>query len=649
MDFARTVDGDFGIIEVGGGPAESDIDEPHSDVLKLVTMTPLPREVIEVGIAAFFDRFHWFVMLLHEPFFVKEAAQILSRTAWKLDELCNIMLLFMVTICGFQCVAKDPSWRGHRILQAHSITANCVIRRLLKEVGVHFYDLLTQSKLEAYQTVMLLEIYNVYFGSLTWARHMVGVPVRVADGLGLQRDKAENMDETTYQVGIRCWNHAIVGELFGAMIYGHPSSLDPEFARFKTLSDLPGDEVAIPSSTLALPILRNKRQPVSMLTFHVLKFQLYRVVQMILQQIKILNLQQAISMQDLRGVVQAVDQAEFRLRNWRESLPAVFDPVQWGQPEPWEALHVDDDQCTPEDQACRWRLALQGIILQVLHDAAVILAHRPLLQCRVSMVDNDQASTNRLEQGPESLKISTEAALRISRRPIHHFRHHLALSFVFMHFFTAGVILCVPPIHLPYSPLASESKSGVLRIITASREMSSANSIARHTDQVLTKLYRKTIQREMDGALRQPGADSSVQNLTPAAMSLDGFDNPVHQTIQADLLRQGATNGPIQLPTVGRESELGPTMTQNRDKVAREPSTLTSEILEQQFGNPTSQPMVSYLQFGSLNRDEPVGYGTLLSEHLDEAFGSFEELYDLNFMAGVTGNMFESEDAFREI
>jgi hypothetical protein len=78
-----------------------------------------------------------------------------------------------------------------------------------------------------------------------------------------------------------------------------------------------------------------------------------------------------------------------------------------------------------------------------------------------------------------------------------------------------------------------------------------------------------------------------------------------------------------------------------RQNVTQPHSNATHEQLEAS----ATQPMVPYLQFGFVNQDEAAGYGPLLSEHLDEAFGAFEQMYDLN-SGGMAGNIFDNENPF---
>ena len=615
MDFAKVLIGDHDIDDVGGDCAPHDHapSVQHSQQhFHLKTMSNLWPEVINAGLEAYFDRFDWFVQLLHEPTFAARAYEILQTSTWAEEELCEVILVLMVAALGFQCASNDGSWYGHQLLKPLNVNAMSMVKSLLTEVGVHFYQVLTQSRIEAYQTVMLLNIYHVYFGSLNFAQHISGIPAQCAHKLGLHRDDVSTLDHISYQVGIRCWNHAVVGELFASMIYGKPTSLDPSFARFRHMTDL--QDQNFPPLTAGLTILKDSSVPLSPLKFHVLKFELYGVIKDHLQATKALELGPRITVHNLTLLVQAVKLAEAKLAKWRSELPPVFDPSHWTGSDPWDDLLVDDLACTAKDRSCRRNLALQGVVLQVLHDSAIIMSHRPLLQCRIS---NSSDLTSALQDIPDSLGVSAAAALRISRIPIGRFEHHLALSFTFMHLFTAGVILCVPPTCLPYSQLASDSKSGVLRIISASRALERTNSIARYTNQLLTKLYQKTIQHEMESALR----NADPETFALASHRRPNNVLPVAWTETSTARRGTNSNVSPSLQVSPAESEYDATLV---------PESCDAADLEgeKQLGldmstlDASAQPAFSYALFDSAQRETFVPY---INDHLEEAFGAFDQ------------------------
>lgn len=223
--------------------------------------------------------------------------------------------------------------------------------------------------------------------------------------------------------------------------------------------------------------------------------------------------------------------------------------------------------------------------------------------------------------------------------------------------------MCIPPIHLPYGELASESKAGVLKIISSSRAVSSMNSIARHTDQVLTKLYRKTIQREMDHALRDPGDQGSP--LLPVKHDSVGNAPPSYANGSRTLRRrppEATSNSPV-MPEM--DDTATASFVNGEYSIGPDNSPLPVTLP----GGPDSStaPVVSYLQFRPQQPFETTG--TFLTEHLDEAFGIFDQsksailqlpippkvlehsdrnlsVYEINFQGGTSNDLFGSERNF---
>jgi len=181
------------------------------------------------------------------------------------------------------------------------------------------------------------------------------------------------------------------------------------------------------------------------------------------------------------------------------------------------------------------------------------------------------------------------------------FNHQLSLSFAFMHFFTAGVILCIPPARQPFTPLAQEAKAGIMRIILASRSLGSSSQIARHIDQLLTALLRITVIREMDNAL---------QNQVPTQGLLGhSTHNPVwdHTTMPEHTSRQSVhdqgTNYPLNHPPLS----------------STDPTSTTAALPQQLLGQGDAQ---FNFDLAAFNDNAGIEFDT----HIDEAFGSFGQM-----------------------
>ncbi|KAK5053685.1 hypothetical protein LTR84_001646 [Exophiala bonariae] len=614
MDFARIVIGGANSFDAGEDLAMPD-DVTHqgasSPEFGLLTMALYPRIVFDVAIDAYFERCDWFVMLMHRPSFTYNTALILDRSAWQQREVCDVVLVLTVTLLGINCAQHDSSWPGHGILASHSLNANSVVQSLLREIGIHFYEVLSKPQIQSFQILMLLTIFHTYFGSFQFAWNISGVPARVASGLGLHREKMEGMDEMTRQVGVRCWNHALVGELFASMIYGRSSTLNPKHTHFRKVERLQ-DEPSLQSTDSTFSIL-DEGKDISIVTFHELKFKLYSVVWEISQMFDSLHLGQSISVKDLRALIFAVKNADENLQKYRDNLPEVFKPYHYGPQTQIEPFRVNWPSATVKGPDARTMIALQSTVLQVLHDSAIIFVHRPLLECRIASPGPNHVLLP--DDVPDSLRICVEAALRISQTDIRNFNHHLALSFLLLQQFAAGVILCVPALCLPYSEISNDAKAGVLRIISASRTFKSINTVARHADYLLTNLYERTMRREMDIALkskeqpergplpRNDSADDGIQ--IQASYRRSHYCDSTSMQVSQD-------SGIIESPNHLIISESGITTHVGS----------TAEVFHQDFNSPDDITM-SFLQLGTNRSDHAID--TSLNEDLEDAFGAFQQ------------------------
>ncbi|KID75912.1 fatty acid catabolic regulatory protein, partial [Metarhizium brunneum ARSEF 3297] len=478
----------------------------------LVTMQCPSPVLLEALIDVYFDRMHWFTLVFHEPSFRQAAKHVLSRTSWHRDELGFVLACLMVSAVGLKCVVRDPSWIGHAMLAEESWDAVTLLEALIKEVRFHLLDLLDDCSIETVQVCSLLGTYYVFHASPTLAWSILGMAVRTAYALTLHCDgdddsaTGKDYDPVVAQVRRRNWNHILVADTFAAMIYGRPVSLDAAFSYVQPLDDL--DDLVLGPGLSKHPLLTANSprsvssRPVSRQTFHELKYYLYDIVREALNRFRLLRLQSPISPAELVSLVEAVQHVRSLLYAWKADLPAVFDTNPTSQ----EAILADLDSIpdlSPEEQKSRRHLSLQINALNVTYNSAVIFIHRPLLEYRVAADSRQALSSETLQVVSESLQLSVNAALEMSRVPVPHLENQFAMSFVLMNFFTAGVILCIPPTTWPLSSIAHEAKAGTLRIIHASRALKPVTPIASHTEQLLTGLLRRSLQQEVDSGLHQ--------------------------------------------------------------------------------------------------------------------------------------------------
>ena len=473
----------------------------------LTTLRPPDAVVMQALFDVYFDRMHWFMSLVHEPSLREAAVSVFSRCAWWRDELGTVLVCLTTSAVGLQCIIQDPSWYGHALLQKACLDPTQLLDSLVKEIKFYLWDLIEDCSIETVQVCSMLSTYNIFHASPALAWHLVGLSVRTAYALSLHCDndvERDQEDPITTQVRRRNWNHILVADTFAATIYGRPLSLDSAFACVQPLGVL--DDTVLGPALSSHPLLAGHPDqdsgPVSLSTFHVIKTRLYDIKRQALNRFRLLRLQNPVSAANLESLVQTVQHIRGLLNAWRAGLPPIFDcdPARRAQ----ILQELKSIPCPIEaDKKAQMQLHLQVKTLHLTYDNALISIHRPLLEYRGSAEHLRELPNENPRVVAESLQISVQAALRMSLVPIEDFEKHFVISFMLMNIFTAGVILCIPPTVWPFSAIANEAKTGILRIIRATRSLTKTNRIALHTEQLLTRLLTLSLQHELDNGLQQ--------------------------------------------------------------------------------------------------------------------------------------------------
>ncbi|KAJ5757979.1 uncharacterized protein N7511_006673 [Penicillium nucicola] len=493
---------DAGRILTGASlPGDIGADNAGDQVWRLQVIDSPPVPVMNVLIDAFFQRMQWFILVFVEPSFRATAERIIGHQEWRREDLGSCMAALVVAAIGLQSALPDADWPGHAILRAHNIDANNMLKGLIAEIRLHLLDTLEDCQIEAVQIPILLSCYYVFHNSPGLAWTVVGMAVRAASALDIQNTSSSDpiMEETRS----RCWNHLIVSDTFTSMVYGRSVSIDhAQVHPLTVVNDLMIDPWVLNHCPVA-----PHDQTIGRDVFHVMKAEVYGIVHDTLVRFRQLRLGPRISDGDLETIAQIVRESDENLRQWRHRVPRIFDFDFWISGG-WEKICQNLQAASEAVKEQAETVFLQAAILQLTYDSALIQIHRSLLERRSRTIYKPVADAIH-----RSLVEATAAALRISQIPVDKFQRHFGASFVSMQQFTAGVILCIQPTFSPFSPAALEAKTGVMKIIRASRAVGYRNRIAKHTEQLLTELLKVTNQRELSRALGN-GTEATVSKDT---------------------------------------------------------------------------------------------------------------------------------------
>ncbi|KXX76431.1 Multidrug resistance regulator 1 [Madurella mycetomatis] len=480
-------------------PGDASSGSPSGPIWELRTMQMPAPSVMEKLIDVYFDRLHWFIWIFHRPSFMNQARDILSASAWRREDLSKILVTLTVAALGLKCAIQNTSPQGLQFLSSVSSDPQLLVDQMIGEVRVHLLDLLDDSCIETVQVTVLLGAFYIFHGSPSLAWAMIGMSVRASYALALHCE-LDSDDEVSTQTRRRCWNHVTVADTFASQIYGRPASLDPAFSNLLPLADMDDTAIDVPAGEHRIQNGAGGGGAVSALTFHWLKYRLYEIIRKTISTFRLLQLNNPMTAEDLQSLIDAVQRVDAQLAEWRKTLPPPLDNgglLDNDSPQGLTLQEFFEDDGKGPSSPLR-RLKLQAWLLQITYDAAIILAHRPLLELRLSSEYRQGIPKSSVDLISRSFDVSVRAALRVSHTPVMQFEHEFCLAFIFVHLFTAGVILCIPPTSHPYSNTAQEAKAGVFRIIRAAKALSPRSQIARHAEQLLSDLLKLSLHREVD-------------------------------------------------------------------------------------------------------------------------------------------------------
>ncbi|KAF5023796.1 hypothetical protein F66182_4152 [Fusarium sp. NRRL 66182] len=554
VDFATSM-----FHDAGGPPTSGDISKiPGHDVpgpsptmrqWTLRTMSLLPSDLMEACLEAYFEYVHWFILLMHEATFVARARELLARDRWSEADRGPALVLLMVVAQGLQCAAHNPDWKGHIMLSRESLQPETLVDALIREVNSHTMELLDDCSIETVQVFILLGTWHIYHGSPRLAWSLIGLAVRSGYALFPFRGTIERSStQVEHEVHRRVWNHLIVADTFAAMIYGRSASLDTKAMPFHRLRELDGETLATSELTV----------DITSMTFHELKVSLYTIIRDALDHFRALRMHRPSSSEAYIHLVESIQQVQSKLEAWRLRVPAAFNSSQ-----------VLLEGLGSDTRAVR-HIVLQADTLLLTYDSAVIFVNRPLLEHHKEA--SGVPANVRRQHGPglrTAFERTLNAALRISRHRVSTFNLEFCSSFLLMNFFTAGAILCFPPMLWPLSDASQKAKSGALRIVSESRKMRGVSRIAEHTESTLTSLLRHSLQQEIE-----KGLNDDVLNFSRAQGNDDTISIPDgHQNFTSSVTMSDAVVPLLQTqPTMGIEVTGGTQPTSQASDIQTAPA-----------------------------------------------------------------------------
>ncbi|OJD37895.1 c6 transcription factor [Diplodia corticola] len=471
------------------------------------------RPVVDFLLEEYFERVHWFSLVIYEPLFRKEYDSVADGLASP-EQKGFLTLLTMV-------VGLAAWYRSQRNAVEEAFLAEdfrAWSSELLRQTELRLFDLMDDSDLTSVQVCILLGSYGVYHGKPNVSFALLGASIKMAQALRLHREPSRG-DPGEIEERKRVWWTIYTWDRFASITYGRPLGINEKDCN-----------VSMPADVLESPCFRYNSSDGGGTLIHYSAYQrelntLYQIASPMIEAIFGTRGGEAASRRDRSNVVAEIDQ---QLRDWHQRLPAhlVLDLNN--------DTHVDT---LAEARAHR----LQALSLQLTYDNIVIVLHRPFFAQQVNYLTrvlpvnlqgSTPGSTLHVADTPQPMAMPGgfnsetwwNAAVRTSRVTELPNLAQLAtethlVAFMAINLFNAAIVMVVCALSDPLSDRAQEAKRNITRIYRLQELLGYRSKLPMQSSVILQDVIRVLLNREAEAML------TSVVGL-PAAGGKGGDQRP---------------------------------------------------------------------------------------------------------------------------
>ncbi|KAH8652660.1 hypothetical protein BGZ60DRAFT_533523 [Tricladium varicosporioides] len=517
---------------------------------------------MDLLINTYFDRVHWFMLVFHQDVFRERFRTLVSRpdiqAANSNKDFSFACTVLIVTAMGLQYTCN---YRKQRLAQL-SVDPKTLLLELLSTIQTVFFDLVAVGSLESVQVCVLVGSFYLFHGYPGPALPIISCGLRIAQGMGLHRRQTSKFISEEYdkEEGNRCWLALFEIDRFCSMIYGLPISFANEDCDMELLVPSPLAIQPLHSQPTSIP-LRN-----SILLFykrHMAEFStiLTEILSKLYRPTPNCNKEHTAPTSSLRSQISSlskkINYLDSKLRDWYRNVHPLLHLD--GDAESKERAYaspeaMDQDIGGHGERFERHVLRMQAITIKFAFENAIIITHRPLLSfqsARSLQDENSQAPSGTKTPNPYRTAIETCRKAALNSAAIGSFSTFeealdtYAASFVGIHIFTAGVVLCLIASFEPMTSQTHEAKAGIQKLMVMQRKLQGRSIIAAQGFEILQKVVSLVVERELqemlgdvrsEGSMTRPRSDEaqhehSSQNISDP-VSIPDISNMGNCTIQ---------------------------------------------------------------------------------------------------------------------
>lgn len=479
---------------------------------KLIALLP-GKEVTNLLVDTYFDRAHWFILVFRQQEFRQKLLQLHEDPSlFRGNDVpsAGFLALLLAVVCiGLQYVGKYRE----SLLRLHGVHKEALQDDIVAVLEESFLAIVSLGSLEAVQTLVLLGTFHLYHCDPAAAWSICGCALRISQALQLHKKWPPFTEmhhhlspEVLRQIEARkrCWWAIYEVETFCCMLYGYRCSILDSDCDMDFLADFPQHALDT-----------NPEIEFTLLAYKGFMSRLSVIVKTALNELYTRRTDSQepgylVAFANRREqLLRSVSNLDRRLALWHADLPIQlrvglagtygYDNVEQSERDVGGSGKIFDQNITQ----------LQAISLELAHQNAKILIHRPLLTYKlynfpaaVQFGESDrsehQDSTDGVHQSSQTCGSAAIQMVEVGNHSAFKFAvRSYAAAFLSTHLFTAGVALCLSAIAAPLTDQASQAKLALRKLFQLLSDPDAEPLASPHVTKILKCLMLAMLEREM--------------------------------------------------------------------------------------------------------------------------------------------------------
>lgn len=528
------------------------ISPAEAELLSIIPSHPVATLLVQ----NYFNKVHWFMLVFHQSDFLESFRQLYEEIHERGQQQPTHVGLGFLSVFTAVCIVSlqylDEEQRKH--LCEWVIVADDLQKKLLNALRMRLLEVVSQGSIEAVQACVLLGSFYLYHGEPELAWPICGCGLRIAQALGLQRQRPQlggtsgppDLDDPgqrAEEARKRCWWAVYEIETTCSMLYGFPLSINDNDCDTQPLNpySLRSNDASWDSTVrqqMGQATLLSHKHAMSQLSVIVKSAltDLYGLCQRRMQMNASSGAANKNRLQELMASVTSLDQ---RLREWHARLPLQLRPASLTNETTGSvegSSQIDGGIVSSEKPFESHLFQLQAISLKVAYENAKILIHRPLLSYRMIVPPTKAANTSipgTSDTCQSSIQVCRDAALEISNigsLPVFQgIADTYAVSFVSLHLLTAAIALSILTTLNPLTQESHDCKMGIRRLMEMQSRLSARSIVAEQGLGILKKLMSLVLTKEMKEMLDFSRPNDGTAEAEPPG-DVRGVDNNLNRS-----------------------------------------------------------------------------------------------------------------------